>query len=271
MRTLLPSFIVLSIVSASAVQGAVVLNSDSVSSGGHEVVIGGFGDGTSELTISAWEGGVAASLTTQTIGGRTGIGVSGGGGSDDNNQIEAKSYESVEVSYAGGLVIGAVEIGGLSSSTPETTQILAVLEDGTELTGLLEVTDVNEATWSLDDGTEIPLIIDGPSVTNTGSTVGDGPGSFEVVNPFGDEVVTALEFTSVPDEEIASDFTILAIEALEPEPFVTSAISLLTEDELGGGGGSGGPEVIPNPEPATIAIWAVLAGLGFIAYRRQNR
>ena len=139
------------------------------------------------------------------------------------------------------------------------------------------MTGEDEAVWSLSDGTVISTedtFIGETTVINTGATTVDGAGSFAMNDPFGDQVVTALEFTSVDNGATGnnSDFTILAIEALEPlNPFVTAEISLLTEEELGGGGGGSGPKVIPNPEPATIVIWSLLAALGLVFHRRRNR
>jgi len=181
------------------------------------------GDG---FTISTTDG----YLATKTLNRVTGVGISGG--SHDVVPAEVNNGELLKLALLSPGVLGSLDFSFLYHGTTSDPgafsdrvfEVLAATPDG-GMQGTLRVTGDNTAVWSF------PGAIGSTVVTKSDSTI-TGGGWYSVLNPFGNNPISYLTMTAVPQPGVPanspanSDFALVGAEKT-PEPTTFAGLALV--------------------------------------------
>ncbi len=166
-------------------------------------------------------------MTQKTVGGVLGIGVSRDGSSgpksSDPSQGEIDFGEILGINFAPS-VVKSLDLSFLYRPGVYNDKVFEIAQVFVgDLIGSLTVTGSNTATWSL-----------GGVVQNLSPSNNKAGGSYRIVNPFGDMVVSGFSLTpqrnqdkngNTPLDFTNSDFTFSGVEtAPVPEPATTAAL-----------------------------------------------
>jgi len=158
---------------------------------------------------------------TKTLGGYTGVGISGGRTNDeiDTDEIITGTFtKSVSLtSFSLSVLFDGPEYGDWN----EIAQVTARLSRGGSLVGTLRATGTASATW-LVGGVSFP----GSFVDSLGSgAISGGSGAWNVRNPFGTASISSLEFTAINSSICGSgacnnqsDYALRSIDVAAPVP-----------------------------------------------------
>jgi len=197
--------------------------------------------GTNGATIAGVSfASAAGNFIQKSQGGISGLGVTGGRTGD-----EIDIGETITLSWVAGLKITSFSVGLLFNGPEygdwaEVAQVTAWYGQQQVGLGVLQVhaTDNTIATFT---GTGFG------SVTNLAPAVDGGGGAWKVDNPFGDELITRLQFTALESTLCGTGYKTCNNQS----DYVLSSVTAV-------------------PEPGTYAmLLAGLGALGFVAKRRK--
>lgn len=223
---------------AMGAQAAIIGSGDFTT--GAKTATTAIGDGVSIVwTISPTTG----TFQKKTLGGYTGIGISGGRTNDEIDINEMLTGTATGGAFAlDYLTLGVLFDGPEFGDVQERAQITATLAGGGTLTGILTnsfQTGPDLASWSLV----------GASVLNLSPSTSTGGGVWRIVNPFGNAAITSLQFTALS----GACGTGLTCNNQSDYTFVSASVRAV-------------------PEPSTLALFGLgLAAVGLAARRRKSR
>jgi hypothetical protein len=157
----------------------------------------------------------------KTLGGSTGVGVSGGRTIDEIDTDETITGTFTKAVSLTGFSLSVLFDGPEYGDWNEIAQVTAHLTGGESLVGTLRATGIASATW-LVGGVSFP----GSFVSSLGSgAISGGSGAWDVRNPFGNASITSLDFTAITSTYCGSgacnnqsDYALRSIDVAAPIP-----------------------------------------------------
>jgi hypothetical protein len=156
----------------------------------------------------------------KTLGGSTGVGVSGGRTNDEIDTDETITGTFTKAVSLTGFSLSVLFDGPEYGDWNEIAQVTAHLSAGGSLVGTLRATGATSATWLVGGVSFL-----GSFVSSLGNgAIDGGSGAWDVLNPFGNASISSLEFTAITGAcgsgncTNQSDYALRSIDVAAPIP-----------------------------------------------------